>query len=206
MNMAIDEALLEHCDLARLCASTAGARPSLSFGYFGKFADSCPRNEDRELVRRWTGGGSVPHGQDLTYSLVTPASDPASGRAPPSSSMPHSHTAIRRGAVGRMDRRPNWPTAARPENLRRLFCQSRARRSNLPRPQNRRGGPAPNTRRLSPSGQHSVARICPELFATDSRPLFQRRSSMKKSRRKSSNAPSELAGERYGTEAWLRRW
>ncbi len=82
MNMAIDEALLEHCTCPAL--RFYGWRgPSLSFGYFGKFADIARETKDREFVRRWTGGGSVLHGQDLTYSLVTPASNPASGRGPP---------------------------------------------------------------------------------------------------------------------------
>jgi lipoyl(octanoyl) transferase len=82
MNMAIDEALLERCSSPAL--RFYGWRgPSLSFGYFGKFADVAREAKDRDLVRRWTGGGSVPHGLDLTYSLITPASDPASGKGPP---------------------------------------------------------------------------------------------------------------------------
>ena len=76
MNMAIDEALLE-------TARTVSIRfyrwklPALSFGYFGKFADVADYTSERDLVRRWTGGGIVFHGDDLTYSIVIPASDAA---------------------------------------------------------------------------------------------------------------------------------
>jgi lipoate-protein ligase A len=50
--------------------------PALSFGYFGKFSDVAVYAAERDLVRRWTGGGIVFHGDDLTYSIVIPASDP----------------------------------------------------------------------------------------------------------------------------------
>lgn len=81
MNMAIDEALLEQCTLPAL-RFYGWCRPALSFGYFGKFAGIASEMERRDVVRRWTGGGSVFHGEDLTYSLVTPASDPASALGP----------------------------------------------------------------------------------------------------------------------------
>jgi lipoate-protein ligase A len=74
--MSIDEALME-------TARTPTIRfyrwrsPALSFGYFGRVADVAIYASERDLVRRWTGGGIVFHGQDLTYSLVIPASDPA---------------------------------------------------------------------------------------------------------------------------------
>jgi lipoate-protein ligase A len=76
MNMAIDEALLE----AAIVPSIRFYRwqsPALSFGYFGKFAEVASYAGERELVRRWTGGGIVLHGDDLTYSLVIPARDQA---------------------------------------------------------------------------------------------------------------------------------
>ncbi len=76
INMAIDEALLEHSSRPVL-RFYGWLRPSLSFGYFGKFADVVVERDARDLVRRWTGGGSVPHGDDFTYSLVTPAPHPA---------------------------------------------------------------------------------------------------------------------------------
>jgi lipoate-protein ligase A len=49
--------------------------PALSFGYFGKFADVADYAAERDLVRRWTGGGIVFHGDDLTYSIIIPARD-----------------------------------------------------------------------------------------------------------------------------------
>jgi lipoate-protein ligase A len=74
MNMAIDEAMLESTT-APLIRFYRWQSPALSFGYFGRFADVSSHEGERDLVRRWTGGGIVFHGNDLTYSLVIPASD-----------------------------------------------------------------------------------------------------------------------------------
>ena len=73
MNMAIDEALLEMADRPSI-RFYRWDHPALSFGYFGKFADVKKIAEQRDLVRRWTGGGIVFHGNDLTYALVIPSS------------------------------------------------------------------------------------------------------------------------------------
>jgi lipoyl(octanoyl) transferase len=75
MNMAIDEALLEHTTSPSI-RFYRWHSPALSFGYFGKFADIAEFAPQRNLVRRWTGGGIVFHGDDLTYSIVIPPSDP----------------------------------------------------------------------------------------------------------------------------------
>ena len=75
MNMAIDEALLETA-VAPTIRFYRWRSPALSFGYFGKFSDVAIYAAERDLVRRWTGGGIVFHGDDLTYSIVIPASDP----------------------------------------------------------------------------------------------------------------------------------
>jgi lipoyl(octanoyl) transferase len=80
LNMAVDEALLE-------TATSPGLRfyrwrcPALSFGYFGSYADVADQRRDREIVRRWTGGGIVPHGDDLTYSIIIPARHPFFARS-----------------------------------------------------------------------------------------------------------------------------
>jgi lipoate-protein ligase A len=72
MNMAIDEAMLESTT-APLIRFYHWQSPALSFGYFGRFADVASHRGERDLVRRWTGGGIVFHGNDLTYSLMIPA-------------------------------------------------------------------------------------------------------------------------------------
>src|SRR6266516_3234204 len=74
LNMAIDEALLEHATVPSI-RFYRWHSPALSFGYFGKFADVAGFATERDLVRRWTGGGIVFHGEDLTYSIVIPVGD-----------------------------------------------------------------------------------------------------------------------------------
>ena len=75
MNMAIDEALLEMANLPAI-RFYRWRSPALSFGYFGRFADVVDYAAQRDLVRRWTGGGIVLHGDDLTYSIIVPRNDP----------------------------------------------------------------------------------------------------------------------------------
>jgi lipoyl(octanoyl) transferase len=75
-NMAIDEILLRTAQSAILRFYRWSA-PSVSFGYFARFAEASAIAGDRAIVRRWTGGGIVPHGQDLTYSIMIGAKDDA---------------------------------------------------------------------------------------------------------------------------------
>ena len=76
LNMAIDEALLELAEVPSI-RFYRWDHPALSFGYFGRYADVAEHAAKRDMVRRWTGGGIVFHGNDLTYSLVIPSHDPA---------------------------------------------------------------------------------------------------------------------------------
>jgi lipoyl(octanoyl) transferase len=76
MNMAIDEALLESAAVPSI-RFYGWQSPALSFGYFGRFSDVAIYAGRRDLVRRWTGGGTVFHEDDLTYSIVLPSGDPA---------------------------------------------------------------------------------------------------------------------------------
>ncbi len=75
-NMAVDEALVES-------ASTEGVatlrlyqwRPTLSLGYFQKYAEreSHAASAGLPCVRRSSGGGALVHDRELTYSLALPA-------------------------------------------------------------------------------------------------------------------------------------
>ena len=73
-NMALDEALFATQRLPAI-RFYRWRRPSLSFGYFGAFAEVADQMDAREVVRRWTGGGIVFHGSDLTYSVILPRSN-----------------------------------------------------------------------------------------------------------------------------------
>ena len=78
LNMAVDEMLMRHAQ--------AGASPVLRFyrwdspvvttGYFEDVAKVSRRFGRVPAVRRITGGGSILHGQDLTFSLVLPVPAP----------------------------------------------------------------------------------------------------------------------------------
>jgi lipoate-protein ligase A len=81
LNMAVDEALLETATTATI-RFYGWVRPTVSFGYFGKFREAAEAGADRDLVRRWTGGGIVLHGTDLTYSIILPATDQYQARSP----------------------------------------------------------------------------------------------------------------------------
>ena len=75
LNMAIDEILLRTATRPTL-RLYRWARPATSFGYFGKWQDALAAGPERDLVRRWTGGGIVFHGRDLTFSLIVPRAHP----------------------------------------------------------------------------------------------------------------------------------
>jgi lipoate-protein ligase A len=70
--MAVDEALLRLAQTP-LLRIYGWEIPCVSIGYFQK-ATVAP--SDRPFVRRYTGGGLVEHGRDLTYTLVLPADHP----------------------------------------------------------------------------------------------------------------------------------
>ena len=78
MNMAIDEAILltQKAQPNPTLRFYEWSSPAFSFGYFQDIAsevdvEACGA-DNIELVKRMTGGGTVVHGWELTYTLVLP--------------------------------------------------------------------------------------------------------------------------------------
>ena len=71
--MAVDEALLRlaRCPVVRFYR---WASPAITFGYAQRYADVRASAGALPAIRRWTGGGMVFHGEDLTMALAVPAS------------------------------------------------------------------------------------------------------------------------------------
>lgn len=70
-HMAIDEALFLTSDEPVL-RFYQWQRPEITFGFFTPLADFS--DQSVPLTRRWTGGGIVEHGADMTFSLTIPRS------------------------------------------------------------------------------------------------------------------------------------
>lgn len=70
-NMALDEALatIERQPVLRVYR---WSQPSVTFGYFCDYAAVAADLHGRDHARRWTGGGIVEHGSDITLALVVP--------------------------------------------------------------------------------------------------------------------------------------
>jgi lipoyl(octanoyl) transferase len=75
VNMAVDEVLLK--STRRPILRVYGwQRAAVTYGYFEQWEPVAKAYPDRDRVRRWTGGGVVPHGEDWTYSLIVPRAHP----------------------------------------------------------------------------------------------------------------------------------
>ena len=78
MNMAIDEALLltQKASFQPTLRFYDWLQPAFSFGYFQRISEeidvSACDTHGIELVRRMTGGGTVIHGWDVTYTIIVP--------------------------------------------------------------------------------------------------------------------------------------
>ena len=74
--MACDEALLHSCEMPVLRVYRWAA-PAVTFGYAQRLAAVQPLARRLPVMRRWSGGGMVFHGSDVTLALAIPASEAA---------------------------------------------------------------------------------------------------------------------------------
>jgi len=81
MQMALDEVLLRSVGRPMLRIYRWSA-PCVTFGYFQSLKAVRQAYPGIPLVRRWSGGGMVEHGKDVTFSLMIPRGEPASSMAP----------------------------------------------------------------------------------------------------------------------------
>jgi len=202
LNMAIDEASLEAARQPVL-RFYGWSRPSLSFGYFGKFAEVAAEMEQRDIVRRWTGGGIVRHGEDLTYSLVTSATDPASSQGP-AAIYATLHGAIR-DALHAEGQEAELAGEAAPKMSEACFANPV--RNDVMLRSRKIAGAAQRRTRAGFLHQGSIQ--LPNLSAA-----FRERFAAGLATRieRAELAPPvltrgrQLADEKYGTNDWLRRW
>jgi lipoate-protein ligase A len=202
LNMAIDEALLEQTPLPTL-RFYDWDHPALSFGYFGKCAEIAAEVTAHEIVRRWTGGGSVPHGDDLTYSLVTPASDTA-GALSPGAIYGALHCAIRDALHGEGKKAelvsqpaPKISDACFANPVRHDLVADGCKIAGAAQRRTRRGFLHQGSIQLSDLSASFRTRFATELAkrvdAKEIPPATLKRA-------------AELAEQKYGTSAWLYRW
>lgn len=83
MQMALDESLLRSVSKPTL-RIFCWSGPWVTFGYFQSLAQVRETYPDLPLVRRWTGGGTVEHGRDLTFSLIIPKGEGVASMPPAS--------------------------------------------------------------------------------------------------------------------------
>lgn len=81
MQMAVDEVLLRLVGKPTLRIYRWEA-PCVTFGYFQSLKAAREAYPNIPLVRRWTGGGMVEHGKDVTFSLMIPKGERASSMPP----------------------------------------------------------------------------------------------------------------------------
>ena len=208
MNMAIDQALLEST-AAPAIRFYRWESPALSFGYFGTFADVADKASERDLVRRWTGGGVVFHGEDLTYSVVIPANDPVFAESP-LSIYENVHRALckvlleagQRATVAGVDDRGSGINAAGYNGL----CFANPVRADVTIDGRKVAGAAQRRTRAGLLQQGSVQYVDRENGLAE---RFAQALSANCSERKIADEVlkrgAELAEQKYETDAWLRR-
>jgi lipoate-protein ligase A len=201
LNMAIDEALLVSAS-APILRYYRWRRPSVSFGYFGRYAEVELQSHSREIVRRWTGGGIVPHGDDLTYSVVIPASHPFFARSSPEIYR-GLHEAIR-GALQKNGIAAELSSEAAPKISEACFAN--AVRADVLSRGRKIAGAAHRRSRAGLLHQGSIQHPdLPDRFRTDLAWNLCEQYKIKTLSAETLNSAREIAAAKYAAADWLKR-
>jgi lipoate-protein ligase A len=199
-NMAMDEVLLRTV-VQPLLRVYRWAAPAVSFGYFGRFAEVQPLWPAHELVRRWTGGGIVPHGADFTYTLVVPESDAFASR-PAAESYKMIHEAVAEALGGKGDALSL--AAGSPKISNECFANPAAH--DILEGETKIAGAAQRRTRHGLLHQGSIQRSgLGSDFAARLAGVLARRVETRALSAEEEQA-AKLAEEKYGTAEWLRRF
>jgi lipoyl(octanoyl) transferase len=201
LNMAVDEALLADAATSIL-RFYRWRQPSLSFGYFGVYAEVAGQSNGREIVRRWTGGGIVPHGDDVTYSVIIPASHPFFAQSSPEI-YAALHNAIRR-ALDANGVQVTLANSAAPKVSENCFAN--AVRADVMSGGQKIAGAAHRRSRAGLLHQGSIQhRDLPDRFRRDFAQALCERYETKSLTPDLMERAAGIAAKKYGTTEWLMR-
>ena len=209
LNMAIDETLLDGLGGDPLLRIYRWTRPVISMGYFDAFRPVIDQWPGREIVRRWTGGGIVEHGRDLTFSLLVP-------RALPLATLPaaESYRLIHLAVAAALERiggpAPTFQTISQAVSSRACF-ENPVTHDLLTSGRKIAGGAQRRTRRglLHQGSIQSGTSGQPTWIATLARALpgaFGLAIDLRSLTAAELPAAEALAAAKYGTPTWLRRF
>lgn len=200
--MALDEVLLLRLK-APLLRVYCWERPAVSFGYFEKFEPIRSRYPATDWVRRWTGGGVVPHGCDFTYSLLVPLNERLM-RLRPSDS----YRAIHEGIAGVLSRCGSAVSvAARSDEKISRACFENATQHDVLLHGRKIAGAAQRRTKIGLLHQGSIQELSlPPVFGENLAAGFSRTVKEKELNRSELAAAEELATTKYAAEAWTRKF
>ncbi|MEO8353587.1 MAG: hypothetical protein ABI680_17800 [Chthoniobacteraceae bacterium] len=198
-NMARDEALLVHARDPLLRIYRWIDHP-VSFGYFGRHREVAERWPGRPLMRRWTGGGEVPHGADVTYTIIVPHPHPFA-QLPPGMSYPRIHECL--AALF-----PGATLAPRPATPPAGLCFANPAESDLLLHEAKIAGAAQRRTRhgLLHQGSIQFSGERTETIAAQFAACFSATIQRREFSPDEVATAHELRHQKYGTSAWMQRW
>ena len=203
LNMAIDEVLLRAASEPILRIYRWRHR-AVSFGYFGRIEEMERDWNGVELVRRWTGGGIVPHGEDFTYTLVVPRAEEFARQSAPGSYQAV-HACVAKALESHLGRRAALAEAAAPKVSNACF-QNPAQHDILVGAEKIAGAAQRRTQAgLLHQGSIQLSGLG-EAFGGELARRFSASVREEALTPEMLEQASALAAKKYGAETWLRRF